>query len=198
MSDKLYRKIKVLVASPSDVSEERSLVKEVINEWNSLNAEERRVTLQPILWELDAAPETGERTQEIINTQIVDSCHFAIGIFWTRIGTDTGVAPGGAVEEVERMMSMGKRVMLYFSNAPVARKTIDKEQETKLDKFKELLQNRALCEEYDTLHEFRQKLVRQLDRQVRRWFCQPGTDSDSISFEREKQDLQNDADLLHY
>ena len=198
MSPLSFRIVKVLVASPSDVAAERKIAKEVINEWNNNNAEERRVTLLPILWEKDAAPECGDRPQGILNEQIVDPCHFAVGIFWTRIGTDTGVAPGGAVEEVERMMSMGKQVMLYFSNAPLSRKEVNKEQEAKLDDFRKLIQKRALCEEYETPPDFRQKFTSQLDRQVRRWFCQPEPVSKSISSEQEKRDVKNNADLHRY
>ena len=198
MSGPLAQIIKILVASPSDVPEERKIAQEVINEWSNANAEERRVTLQALLWELDAAPETGERTQEIINKQIVDSCHFAIGIFWTRIGTDTGVAPGGAIEEVERVMSKKKLVMLYFSNVPQHPKKIDPQQKAKLDQYRASIEPVALVEEYEDLHEFRRKLTRQLDRQVRRWFCQPEPDSDGVSFESEKLDLKNNGDLLRY
>jgi formylglycine-generating enzyme required for sulfatase activity len=172
MNSPLAQIVKILVASPSDVPEERKIAQEVISEWNNSNAEERKVTLQALLWELDAAPETGERTQEIINKQIVDLCHFAIGIFCTRIGTDTGVAPGGAVEEVERVMRMGKRVMLYFSNVPQHPKKIDPQQKAKLDQYRASIEPQALLEEYEDYHEFRRKLTRQLDKQVRRWFCQ--------------------------
>ncbi len=164
-------KIKVLIASPSDVAEERLIAETVIKEWNIRNSEERQLTLDAVLWESHTAPDSGDRTQGIINRQIVDNCDFAIGIFWTKIGTPTGVAPGGAVEEVQRMLTMGKKVMLYFSNAPISRKKVDKKQETKLEKFRASIQKHALVVEYDDCHQFRDKLVHHLDMQVRRWFC---------------------------
>ena len=131
MSDKNIRLIKVLVASPSDVAEERKMAEYVIKRWNA--RPHRPLMLEAVLWESHAAPEIGERVQGILNKQIVDECDFAIGIFWTRIGTGTGVAPGGAVEEVERMMAAGKLVMLYFSNVPYRRKDVDIKQIEALD-----------------------------------------------------------------
>ena len=170
MSDKNIRIVKVLVASPSDVAEERQMAEDVIKKWNA--RPQRPLMLEAVLWESYAAPETGGRVQGILNKQIVDECDFAIGIFWTRIGTDTGVAPGGAVEEVERMMAAGKLVMLYFSNVAYRRKDVDIEQIEALDHFRESLQSNALIEEYDERHEFREKLAHQLDMQVFNWYCQ--------------------------
>ncbi|MFZ4524311.1 MAG: SUMF1/EgtB/PvdO family nonheme iron enzyme [Chlorobium sp.] len=169
MSNKLDRIKKVLVASPSDVAVEREMAEDVIKKWNA--RPQRPLMLEAVLWESYAAPETGGRVQGILNKQIVDECDFAIGIFWTRIGTNTGVAPGGAVEEVERMMAAGKLVMLYFSNVAYRRKDVDIEQIEALDHFRESLQSNALIEEYDERHEFREKLAHQLDIQVHRWFC---------------------------
>ena len=119
MVEKPYRKIKILIASPGDVDKERNIADEVIKDWNTCHSDENRLMLEAVLWESHGAPEMGDRVQGILNKQIVDQCHAAIGIFWTRIGTDTGVAPGGAVEEIERLREMGKPIMVYFSDVPV-------------------------------------------------------------------------------
>ncbi len=87
----------------------------MIGDWNIVNSDERKLTLEAVVWESHSAPESGDRIQGVLNKQIVDACDAAIGIFRTRIGTDTGVAPGGAVEEIERLEKMGKPVMIYFS-----------------------------------------------------------------------------------
>jgi formylglycine-generating enzyme required for sulfatase activity len=182
MVHKKVKIIKVLVASPGDVAEERKMVQKVINAWNKDHGAERGITLLAYFWETDSASEMGERPQQIINQQIVDKCHFAIAFFWTRIGTDTGVAQGGAVEEIERMRSQGKQVMLYFSNASPDLNSLDPEQLIKLRQYRASLQKDALITEYKSLDEFRAKLLRQLDMQVPRWFCQPsgnGGDAES-------------------
>ncbi|NTW69412.1 MAG: SUMF1/EgtB/PvdO family nonheme iron enzyme [Chlorobiaceae bacterium] len=174
MADKRVKIVKVLIASPGDVVAERKIAQEVINEWNNHNAERCGVTLQAILWETDTASEMGARTQEIINEQIVNDCDCAIGIFWNRIGTDTGVAPGGAVEEIDLLQRKDNRVMLYFSGVKVDSNTLDLDQLAKLRKYKASLQKEALITEYEELHEFKAALLRQLGLQVRRWFCDDG------------------------
>ncbi len=194
MSDKNIRLIKVLVASPSDVAPEREMAEDVIKKWNART--QRPLMLEAVLWESHAAPETGERVQGILNKQIVDECDFAIGIFWTRIGTGTGIAPGGAVEEVERMMAAGKLVMLYFSNVAYRRKDVDIEQIEALDQFRASLQSNALIEEYDERHEFREKLAHQLDIQVHRWFCSKDYVDDASMKNRYQPREANPASFL--
>ncbi len=68
---------RVLIASPSDVTDEREIAVRTIQEWNDLNAAERQVVILPIRWETHSAPEYGKRPLEIINQQIVDHA-----IFW--------------------------------------------------------------------------------------------------------------------
>jgi hypothetical protein len=47
----------VLIASPSDMPEERQIATEVINEWNGLHAANEGVVLLPVRWETHATPE---------------------------------------------------------------------------------------------------------------------------------------------
>ncbi|NTV67584.1 MAG: SUMF1/EgtB/PvdO family nonheme iron enzyme [Chlorobaculum sp.] len=170
MQEKTLRHVKILIASPSDVAAERDMAVEVINEWNIRNRDAHKLELEAVLWESHSAPESGDRVQGILNRQIVDECDFAIAIFWTRIGTHTGEAPGGAVEEAQRLMGDSKQVMFYFSNVPFRKKDVDLEQVAALDQFKESLQKNALVQEYDEQHEFKNKLVHQLDLNLKRWY----------------------------
>ncbi len=176
MPDNLARIVKVLVASPSDVAAERKIADEVICTWH-IRHPQSGLMLEPVLWESHGAPESGERVQGILNKQIVDACDCAIGMFWTRIGTDTGVAPGGAVEEVQRLMSYRKPVMLYFSKANYPLNLSDSgkvmefaDQLTRLAEFKASMQGYSLLWEYDSPDIFRQNLLTHLDIQIPRWF----------------------------
>ena len=172
------RIIKVLIASPSDVDPERKIAEAVVRKWNTNNGDERQIWLEPVLWESHTAPDSDDRVQGIINRQIVDKCDFAIGIFWTRCGTDTGVAPGGAIEEVERMMGMGKHVMLYFSDVPVPPSKFDHNQASKLSEFKTKIKSRILPHSYSDRKDFRTDFSDHLQQQILRWFgdsaTQPG------------------------
>ena len=128
---------RVLIASPSDVTDEREIAVRTIQEWNDLNAAERQVVILPIRWETHSAPEYGKRPQEIINQQIVDHCDLLVGIFWTKVGSPTGVADSGTIEEIERVAMKGRPVMLYFSQAKQDPDRIDVEQLSKLREFRE-------------------------------------------------------------
>ena len=168
----LVRIVKILVASPGDVAEERKMAVEVILDWNARHPNSR-IRLEAVLWERYAAPENrgdGKGPQEPINRQLVDECDFAIGIFWTRIGTPTKNAPGGAVEEVQRILASQKPVMLYFSNVAYRRNEIDLDQIAKLDAFRTAMRVDGLVWEYEERHEFEHQFTRHLDFHVFHWF----------------------------
>lgn len=158
---------RILIASPSDVTEEREIAVRTIQEWNDLNAAERQLVLLPLRWETHSAPEYGKRPQEVINRQVVDHCDLLVGIFWTRVGSPTGVADSGTIEEIERVATEGKPVMLYFSQAKHDPDNLDLEQLTKLRDFKKKTFPKALVEKYSGVIEFKDKLAKQIEIQLR-------------------------------
>lgn len=158
---------RVLIASPSDVEEEREIAVKTIQEWNDLNSAERQIVLLPLRWETHTAPEYGRRPQEVINRQMVDHCDLVIGVFWTRIGSPTGVADSGTLEEIERVAGQGKPVMLYFSQVKKDPNQINLEQFSKLKQFKEKTFPKALVESFSTQIEYRDKLAKQIEIQLR-------------------------------
>ncbi len=166
MPDQPHR-IRILIASPSDVKDERQAAVDVIRSWSAPNSD---IVLVPIDWETHAAPECGGTPQEIINDQLVDYCDCAVGIFWTRIGTPTKAASGGAVEELQRLEGMGRKTMVYFSNAPVPRGNKDYDQQKQVDAYREKREKEALCWSYTTVAEFAKLLIGHLNQQIPRWF----------------------------
>ena len=151
-----------MIASPGDVASERSIIRDVIYEWNAVHSKSRNIVLLPIGWESHSSPEMGGSPQEIINSQILDKCDFLVGVFWTRIGTPTNDYASGTVEEIEKHIESGKPAMLYFSSQPVAMDTVDLEQIAELKKFKESCQQRGLYEGYDSHADFKEKFYRHL------------------------------------
>jgi hypothetical protein len=153
---------KILVASPGDVEDERRAIPEVIAEWNHINADARKVVLLPIKWETHSAPMIGGRPQAIINEQVVHGCDMLIGVFWTRIGSPTGVSESGTVEEVEWFINNDKPVMLYFSSKPVDAKKLDLDQYKSLRSFEDKMQKMGLTGSYENITDFRERLFRQI------------------------------------
>ena len=153
---------RILIASPGDVGEERGVIPEIINEWNAVSAAQAKSVLMPVKWESHAAPLLGNRPQAIINEQLVNDCDLLVGVFWTRIGSHTGVSISGTAEEIEQFVAQKKPVMLYFSQSPVDPEKIDIDQFTVMRSFKEKMRLQGLTESYSGIPDFRQKFSRQL------------------------------------
>jgi hypothetical protein len=158
--------LRVLIASPGDVGEERNVIPEIINDWNAINSVISKVVLMPVKWETHSAPLMGDRPQAIINKQLVQDCDVLVGVFWTRVGTNTGVSVSGTAEEIEQFVEMKKPVMLYFSQSPIEPDKIDVTQFTSLKTFKEKMRLQGLTESYSGIPDFRQKFSRQLSINV--------------------------------
>jgi hypothetical protein len=177
----------VLIASPSDVAKERQLARDVILEWNAVNARDKRMVLAPVAWETHASPEMGDRPQAIINKQIARDCDLLIAIFWTRLGTPTGNSPSGTVEEIREHIRAGKPALIYFSEEPVRLDSVDEEQYRALKEFRTECQKSGLYESYSTASAFREKLVRQLAQTVLRKLGSEPNTSDPVADSRQAQ-----------
>jgi len=151
-----------MIASPGDVSEEQDIIREVIHDWNDINAAASKTMLSAVGWETHSSPELGARPQELINSRILKDCDLLVGVFWTRLGTPTGKAESGTVEEIEEHIKAGKPAMIYFSSRPVAPESIDSDQYAAVQKFKERCRELGLIEQFDNYYEFRSKFSKQL------------------------------------
>jgi hypothetical protein len=156
----------ILIASPSDVADERQAITDLIHEWNAVNSRERRVVLLPLRWETHASPELGSDPQTVINRQVADHCDMVVGVFWTRLGTPTPRAESGTAEEMSRAAAAGKPIMLYFSRSKVDLEAVDLDEYAKLKDFKKRTYPTGLIEKYGSLAEFREKFTRQLSQKI--------------------------------
>src|SRR5439155_5092108 len=155
-------------ASPSDLAEERQTATEAVYEWNAQHATAESVVLLPVKWETHATPESGVRPQAAVNRQLARECDILVGMFWTKIGTGTGVAESGTVEELDKFVAAGKPALLYFSRRPIDPNEIDPKQLKKLKSFKHATYKRALVGSFSGVDELRQTLLRDLIHQVRK------------------------------
>jgi hypothetical protein len=139
--------LSILVASPGDVPAERDVVGEAINQWNSEHSRQMKLHLEAVRWETHAYPATGGRPQGFVNEQMADACDFAIAVFGSRVGTPTGKAQSGTIEEIERLRSKGKQVALYFSNALLPR-DFDEAQYAALKQYRKEREQDSLVWEF--------------------------------------------------
>jgi hypothetical protein len=125
----------------------------------------------PIKWEDDAYASIGrDGPQDVINKQIVRDADILVGFFWTRLGTATGKAESGSVEEINEFIEAGKPVLLYFSDQPVRMEGVDQKQYASLVTFRASLQPKGLTFGYDNMHQLRELLSGHLLRTVRERF----------------------------
>jgi hypothetical protein len=93
---------RLLLAAPSDVTEEHALVAEAINDWNVQHGDSAEARVELMNWRTHAHPEAGRRPQALINRQFADRADVVLAIIWRRLGSPTGKAASGTVEEIER------------------------------------------------------------------------------------------------
>lgn len=192
--------INVMIASPSDVATERQNIRDIINTWNAMHAQDRQLVLLPCAWETHASPAMGDRAQAIINKQLLKECDLLVAVFWTRLGSPTGKSLSGTVEEINEHVAAGKPAMIYFSDAPVRPDSVDDAQYKALRAFREDCKRRGLIETYSSLEEFRDKLARQLTQAILREFkgLEPPTEGELRRLAEQKAvpDLSSEARQL--
>jgi hypothetical protein len=143
--------IRVFVASPEDVSEERASLLDVIRELNQTTAKSHGIRLELVTWETDSYPSAGTDSQAVINEQISDDYDILIGILWKRLGSPTPRAQSGTAEEFSRAYARFQRnpgavrIMFYFKeSAPVALADIDPDQLKQVRQFQEELKQKGI------------------------------------------------------
>jgi len=152
--------LKVFLASPSDVSDERMIVGEVIAELNRTIAPHLGLLIRLIRWE-DMVPAIERRAQQVILNQAeLDMSDIFIGVLWNRFGTPTGEAASGTKEEFNLAHDSWTqhqipRIMLYFCQQPANLVKKDElEQKLAVLNFKESVSKRGIYREYKTPEEF--------------------------------------------
>jgi hypothetical protein len=165
--------LRILVASPSDLSEERKLLEGVVQELNLTWPQQLGVTLELIKWETHAFPSAGTDPQDVINEQLPQDYDILIVMLWSRIGTPTPRSQSGTVEEFEiaydrwRKDPKSIRLMVYFKVTPISPDDIDPDQLRLLQEFRKSLSDRGIL--YSTFtggEEFTQLLRIHVSKQV--------------------------------
>lgn len=146
------RKIRLFVASPSDVRVERDHLKRVVDELNTTVAPYKNCVVELVRWETHCNPGMG-RPQGVINSQI-GPYEIFLGIMWRRFGTPTGVAESGTEEEFRRAYKcwesdQSTHILFYFNQAPFSPRTEEELQHCgSVLRFRKELESRGLVWEY--------------------------------------------------
>jgi len=169
--------LKVMIASPGDMSEERRIVTEEIYRWNDAHASARRLVLLPVKWETHSTPQMGGHPQAIINRQVLEDADIVIGIFGTRIGTPTEEFVSGTVEEIKKHVAAGKTAKIYFSDVPIPPSELNPAQYASVQAFREECKSMGLYATFKTTQEFAREFSQHLSLELNqgrfRWLAAP-------------------------
>jgi hypothetical protein len=157
--------VKVFLASPGDLQEERRAAKLVVDEFNKLWADKLGYHVELVGWE-DTVSAYG-RPQSIINRDL-ERCEFFIGMMWKRWGTPpdlTGTYTSGFEEEfdgsIKRRQTAGRpEISLLFKNVDneLLRDPGPELAKVILFKSKIISEKIILFETFDDIREFEVKI----------------------------------------
>ena len=159
--------VRVFLASPGDLADERRRAREVIEDANSLVGDTYNCRIELVGWE-DTVTVFG-RPQEIINRDL-ERCELFVGVMWKRWGTapDTeGRFTSGFEEEFENSLARrdatgSPEMSLFFKSVSPDLLNDPGEELRKVLNFKQRLieQKIILFSEFEDANEFEKKLRR--------------------------------------
>ena len=163
------RTLRIVLASPGDVTAERDVVRRVVAELDG-NCRDMDPPLAWELWrwETDAYPGLHlEGPQGIIDERLrIDQSDVLVGIFRRRFGTPVADADSGTEHEIRSAIATWKtrgapRVMIYFAEDPADKNAPqDDEQWQKVQRFKRELmeEEKALVGSFQNLTSFERQI----------------------------------------
>lgn len=151
-------KVRIFIASPGDVREERDILAGIINELNYTIGQKLGFVIELVRWETHCRPGAG-RPQGVIN-DLIGAYDIFLGVMWKRFGTPTGEAESGTEEEFNLAYQEWERsgrlhILFYFCQTPHNYMTQDElDQRGKVLKFQNALRKKNLVWEYESKETF--------------------------------------------
>lgn len=118
------KNIKIFIGSPSDTSEERNCVPDILMELNQTFGKDHGVHIDSLTWEQDVQPTVGADGQDVINSQ-VEGYDVFVGMMWKKYGFPTPRANSATDEEYTHAINSFKEgghcrdVIMLFCNKSV-------------------------------------------------------------------------------
>ncbi len=164
------RVIEIFLSGPTDVQDEKDLIKSLVQEWNQRRGRDYGCVFSLLTWEDSVTAELEEYGQGSINRQIGDDYDVNIGIMWGRFGTPTGREESGTVEEFKRALGRKRdgnevRISYFFKMADLPLEKIDPSQLLKVREFKTLIQTEGgLTRDFSDSEQLRRQIELLLDQ----------------------------------
>lgn len=158
---------RLLVSAPGDLPDEDiTACMDAVARWNAIYGEQFGVVVVPKHWKQHSAAEYGTRPRVSLNEQLVESADLVIALFWHRLGSWTGEAESGTIEEIERAHERGAYVAILRSRRDISPDALDPEQLERLRQFYDRIQGDALILDYSDAGELAQHVDTIINRTV--------------------------------
>ncbi|MGO8785797.1 MAG: DnaA ATPase domain-containing protein [Terriglobia bacterium] len=159
-----HSRVKIVVASPGDVADERKALGQVVDEINRTVAGDLGLTLTLYRWETDAHPGFHvEGPQGLIDSILrIEESDLFIGIFWKRFGSPVKGSDSGTEHEFRRAYESWKtrnspQILFYFSERKYTLRTKQEhEQIGRIIRFRGQFPKEGLWWTYKNLQIFKQ------------------------------------------
>ena len=168
----LALRLKVFLASPSDVRAERDVAERELLDLQKDCAKDR-LLIETYRWEKQITPTFG-RVQSIINTQL-RTAELTIAIFWSTLGTVASLGETGTLEEFrlagERVtQGYADDVFLYLKTAPPPA-SADPAKTDGVKRFRDRVTSgdQLFAMTFETTDEFRERISHDLRLWIDRW-----------------------------
>jgi hypothetical protein len=170
----LALRVKIFIASPSDVLEERNIAEKIISQLQEECARQR-LLVQSFRWEKQPTP--GYEPPQTIANRDLRSSELTIVILWSKLGSlvDDSSEETGTQQELRIAGGLARQgksddVFLYFRKP--THNSLETTETSSVTRFKDELRkcNRVLFFEYDTVAAFRRKLRSDLRKWSERWY----------------------------
>lgn len=179
------RIVRLFVALPSDVVDERLQLAEVVEEFNRVLGKHHGVYVETLQWETHASPGLG-RAEEVVLESMGDF-DIMVGIMWSRFGTPTGKAGSGTEEEFDLAYDRWTQkkvtdILFYFCEArpPYPRSEDEPDQLQAVLRFKAKVQGLGMVWTYSDRARFRDIVRPQLTDVLIRKFGRTASQADSV------------------
>ena len=205
---KAIQQLSIVVASPSDVEEERNSVEAVAAEI-SHDYDFFGVDLKVVQWETDSYPgfHSGGPQGLIAPLLRIEDADIVVGIFWKRFGKPTKSGETGTEHEINTAIQAWRKnesphIMLYFSNQPYTLHSKEEaEQLVSVLDFKKKLEaeGEGLFWNYNDSSSFRANLSKHLKAYLKKKYGAPKPSSSAPVFSRHEwhppSDIENRGEL---
>lgn len=159
--------LRVFIASPGDVHEERLAVVDALSSWNNVFSLPLKTVLSPVRWETHVSPQINVVPQAAINVEALESCDILIAIFGTILGSPNGRYASGTAEEIEVFRGgLNKNAMLYFRKVTCGNDIVSQAELTRLIAYREERKRDSILKEYTSIPDLKQLVGDDLSRLI--------------------------------